>query len=226
MAKKYSALVVDTLMALQNREYMGLLDKQTGLTRDTWRDFGVAIFAFIDELKLLGCELVLVLGEEGTGKSYGIKSLDPNATVWCHADNKPIAFKGGREMYSAEKKNLFIPKNYDEIEKLAKTMVANKLYDDQPLVVFLLAHVAVYEGSDKKVRERLKVLGNMATKMNIEGSVVHCYYTYVTMVNNFPKYQLRTQNTGYNTGRSPEEMHKTLYIDNNFQIILDAIHKY
>jgi hypothetical protein len=97
--------------------------------------------------------------------------------------------------------------------------------------MFLLAHIEDYKSADNadgitNVRQRLKVLGSMATKMNIEGSVVNTFYTYVTMEGTKPKFQLRTQNTGYNTGRSQEELFAEETIPNNFQLILDALDAY
>lgn len=51
--------------------------------------------------------LVLVMGESGTGKSTSIKSLDPKETAIFNILGKRLPFKGSAALYSAENKNLF-----------------------------------------------------------------------------------------------------------------------
>lgn len=224
--------VVDTLTSLQNDEYMGLLDRKTMVVLDHWRDFSVNLYAFVQELKKLKCTIVLVLGSEGSGKSWGVKELNPNDTLWIHADDKPLPWVGASKVWNEEAGNLYVPKGapafrdkYTEIENLIKEMDKDKVNPKQGLIVFLLGHVATYEAPEKVIRERMKTLGNMAGKMNVEGAVVHCYYTYLEVMGEEIKYKLRTRNTGKNTGRSPGGMLPDLYIDNNFQIIVNAIEK-
>lgn len=206
---------------------MSMLDKNEMVTRDKWRDFGVDIYMLMENIKKLdGAEIVLVLGYEGSGKSFGIKGLDPNKTMWLHTDKKGITFKGGRQNYKKEYKNYFDTElnTYDDVFKYVKGCY-NKRDTSVPFVVFLLGHIEDYK-VETQVRQRLKVLGNLATKMNIEGSVTHCYYTYVNKNGNNLEYKLRTVNTGFNTGRSLEGMFTSELIDNNFQLILDGIYKY
>lgn len=49
---------------------------------------------------------VLIIGESGSGKSTGIRNLDPAETVIFNTANKPLPFKGWKSKYSAENKNL------------------------------------------------------------------------------------------------------------------------
>lgn len=51
--------------------------------------------------------LVLVMGESGTGKSTSIKSLDPKETAIFNILGKRLPFKGSAALYNAENKNLF-----------------------------------------------------------------------------------------------------------------------
>ena len=229
--KQYNVAIVDTVNAIQNNQYMRMLDRKTGVTRDKWMDFGVDIYCFLDDLKARGIEIILVLGYEGSGKSYGIKTLNPETTKWFHADNKPPTFKGGLSGYfenrdlTKPKPNYQVPKTYSDIitwidKGREKGVIASNLK------VFILGHIEDFKTADGEMRQRLKVLGNMATKMNIEGSVTHCYYTEITKMGDKLEFKLRTQNSGFNTGRSPDEMFNDTYIPNDFQLILDAIEKY
>jgi hypothetical protein len=225
--EQYNCVIVDTINAVQNDLYMSMLDRNEMVTRDKWRDFGTDIYMLMDDVKKLkNTEIVLVLGYEGSGKSFGIKGLDPNTTMWLHTDKKGITFKGGRQNYKKEFKNYFDTEliNYDEVAKYIKGCHTKRI-QTKPFVVFILGHIEDYK-VETQTRQRLKVLGNLATKMNIEGSVTHCYYTYVNKTHNSVEYKLRTVNTGFNTGRSLEGMFKEELIDNNFQLILDGINNY
>lgn len=49
---------------------------------------------------------VLIVGDSGSGKSTGIKDLNPNETYIFNTANKPLPFKGWKSKYSKENKNL------------------------------------------------------------------------------------------------------------------------
>lgn len=51
--------------------------------------------------------LVLVMGESGSGKSTSIKSLNPKETVIFNILGKRLPFKGSAAVYNTENKNLF-----------------------------------------------------------------------------------------------------------------------
>lgn len=59
--------------------------------------------------------LVLILGESGTGKSTSIKGLNPKETVVFNTLGKRLPFKGSASAYSTENKNLF---KIDDWEKV------------------------------------------------------------------------------------------------------------
>ena len=71
--------------------------------------------------------LVCVLGPTGSGKSTSIKNLDPASTLILalKAIDKPLPFKGSRGMYSAEKKNYFALKDYQDIINYLTSASAN-----------------------------------------------------------------------------------------------------
>jgi hypothetical protein len=50
--------------------------------------------------------LVLILGESGSGKSTSIKGLDPKETVVFNILGKRLPFKGSNALYTAENKNI------------------------------------------------------------------------------------------------------------------------
>lgn len=63
--------------------------------------------------------LVLILGESGSGKSTSIKGLDPKETIVFNILGKRLPFKGSNSLYCAENKNIFSK------EKLGDTLDAN-----------------------------------------------------------------------------------------------------
>lgn len=239
MSKKINKIVVDTLNAIQNNQYMGMLDKKTMVTRDKWRDFGVDIYAFmIEDLQRFGFEVVLVLGYEGSGKSYGIKFAEPGTLMWYNADNKNPTFRHvehGGQKYSARKvygtkikpsPYMLIPKTYQQITEHLEFMESQGALDEENRVAFLIAHVEDYKTQNGEMRQRLKTLGNLASKMNIEGSVENCFYTKLNVVGDNVEFKLDTLNSGNNTARSLEGAFESRYIDNNFETIYQAIVNY
>ena len=238
MSKKIKTICVDTLNGIQNNQYMGMLDKNTMVTRDKWKDFGVDIYMFMtDGLQNLGFETVLVLGYEGTGKSFGIRYLEPGTNIWYNCDNKNPTFKsvehGGntykaRDVYGTKAKPtkyMFIPQTYKDIIAHIKGIKDAGLLDEHP-VAFLTGHIEDYKSADGEIRQRLKTLGGLASKMNVEGSVENCLYTYLDTSNDNPKFKLDTMNTGFNTGRAMHGAFNERYIDNNFETVYKGLTEY
>lgn len=238
MSKKIQTICVDTPNAIQNNQYMGMLDKKTMVTRDKWKDFGVELYAFmVEDLQRLGFEVVLVLGREGTGKSFGIKFLEPGTNIWFNADRKNPTFKNvefnnekinAREVYGTKKnptKFMPLPKTYQDITNYIDGIAKAGMLAENP-VAFIIAHVEEAKGSNDEIRERFKTLGSLATKMNIEGSVEYCLYSHITPKGDKVEYKLDTVNNGFNSARAPEEAFKSRYIDNNFHEIYQAIQNY
>ncbi len=62
--------------------------------------------------------LVVILGESGTGKSTSVKSLVPEETIVINVLGKRLPFKGSAASYSADKKNLFKISAWDKIVTL------------------------------------------------------------------------------------------------------------
>lgn len=62
-------------------------------------------------------QMILVIGEPGTGKSTAIEKLDPESTVIIKPNNKPLPFRGGASKYNLEKKNVVVIKEFKELEQ-------------------------------------------------------------------------------------------------------------
>lgn len=238
MSKQIKTIVVDTLNAIQNNQYMGMLDKKTMVTRDKWKDFGVEIYAFmVDDLQRLGFEVVLVLGYEGSGKSFGLKYLEPGTNIWYNADRKNPTFKdvefasqkfNARKVYGTKIQQtpyMVFPTTYSDITNHIEGIQKQGLLAEKR-VAFLIAHVEDYKSEGGEMRQRLKTLGGLASKMNIEGSVENCFYTKINPLGDKVEFKLDTVNTGTNTGRTLEQAFESRYIDNNYQLIYDAIVNY
>jgi hypothetical protein len=224
---KIRSIVVDTFTAFQKNQVLEKWDNGKA-TQDDWRDYGTDIVLFVKKLKERGFEPVLILGYEGSGKSYGVKALPPKTNIWFNADNKPVTYKGGKLEYGtpANPSNyMIIPKGYDEVLNVVDRIKAKGNLHGNP-IAFLIGHVEDYKSANGVQRQRLKTLGKLTNKVNIEDMFTMCYYTEAVKDGDKMKFSLRTQNSGYDTGRSLEAQHETLFIENNFQKIIDSIDAY
>lgn len=221
---KIRSICIDTLTGIQNEMYMTSLKKPT---HDKWRDWGQDIWRMNSELQDLGFETILILGDPGTGKSSGMRTLPHNTNIWFNADNKNPVWIGGREEYG--KKNSprqpyhIIPKTYDDILTVVKGGLNSNIFEEDRFAI-LTAHVEEYKkGSD--VHYRLKTLGNMATKMQLEGKFETVLYARAIREGGETKFKLDTQNDGYNTVRSPQGLFEPM-IDNDYDFILNKLSEY
>ncbi len=109
-------ICVDTLTALQQNSYME--DKRKP-GHDQWKDYGGAIYSFMSDIQNRGFEIVLILGEPGTGKSSGMRTLPHESNIWYNTDNKNPVWEGGRTEYGRKSNPIapyhLIPTSYKEI---------------------------------------------------------------------------------------------------------------
>lgn len=227
--KKYRSIILDTINGLQNKLYVKFLKDVGKASYDDWRDYGTEILDLYDFIKSLpDVVLVQVLGYEGTGKTVGGSNLSPDETVWLNADGKPLSFFGARGKYPVDnsKKNYKEIKTYEEAKAQILGVHAKR---KGTLIVFVLGHIEDYKATEGgSMRQRLKVLGKMASKLGIEGlNVSHTYYTKIDTSkqdhNDASRYKLTVSNNGANTARSPQGYWKTNEIPNNYQTIVDKI---
>jgi len=222
--KLLKTICIDTLTAIQNEQFM---QNQKKPGHDQWMDYGKDIYSFMSDIQALGFEIVLVLGEPGVGKSSGMRTLDKDTNVWFNADNKNPVWEGGKAEYGKKidprKPYHFIPSSYKEITATIKSAVDKNLFE-KDRYAFITGHTETYKvGNDTK--ERLKILGKMGTKMQLEGKMETVLYARVEMENGSPKYVLETQNNGFNTARSPQNLFEGK-VSNDYKMILEKLSNY
>lgn len=61
--------------------------------------------------------VVVILGESGTGKSTSLRNLNPDETFIINVLNKPLPFRGYKKSYNEEKKNFLNTDDYRRISK-------------------------------------------------------------------------------------------------------------
>lgn len=59
--------------------------------------------------------LIVILGESGTGKSSSLRNLDHKETFIINVLNKPLPFRGYKKLYNDERKNYLESDKYAEI---------------------------------------------------------------------------------------------------------------
>lgn len=153
-----------------------------------------------------------------------MRTLKPGTNIWYNADNKNPVWEGGRTEYGTKiaPKAPFhvIPTSYEEIMNHVNVGIEKDLFETTRYA-FILGHTENYkEGED--TRMRLKTLGNLANKMQIEGKLETVLYSKVEMESGKQQYVLETQNNGYNTARSPMGLFDGK-ISNDYQLIVDKL---
>ena len=219
------SICVDTLTGIQTIQYM-TDRKKPG--HDKWKDYGQAIYSFMDELIKLGFEIVLILGDPGTGKSSGMRTLEPGSNVWFNADAKNPVWVGGRAEYG--KKNNpkmpyhMIPTSYKEILDHVKMCMDKGIFAEDK-IAFITGHTETYKDGHE-MKSRLKTLGNMATNMQLEGRLETVMYSKVEKdETGETQFLLHTMNDGLNTARSPMELFEAK-IPYDYKFVRDKILSY
>lgn len=222
--KKIRTICIDTLTQIQENAYM--MDKRKP-GHDKWKDYAQDIYSFMIQLQELGFELILIVGPPGVGKSSGMRNLPEKTNVWFNADNKNPVWIGGRDQYG--KKNSpkspyhVIPKTYDDIINYLKKGIAAGAFETDRYA-FITGHTETYkEGVETRIR--LKTLGNLANKMQLEGKLETVMYANVESENGKNHYILETQNNGYNTARSPQGLFEGK-VDNDYNMIIEKLSQY
>ena len=194
--------------------------------------------------------VTLILGESGTGKTASLRHLDPQHVLLIQAIRKPLPFKvAGWKPYDKETRqgNLLVTDKSATIERALKTF-------RQPIVViddwqYILANEFM-ERSDEKGYEKFSEIGRHAwdvlraaakgpswrrvyilahtqsddlgrTKIKTIGKMLDEKITVADSV-----YQFSTQNSGNDTVKSPMGMFEDKLIDNDLDVVDDAICAY
>ena len=190
-------------------------------------DMGKDIWQLISDLQDRGFEIILVLGEPGTGKSTGMRTLPPNTNIWFNADNKNPVWEGGKEEYgkkvSPRMPYHLVPKSYGDVINHIDEGLANGMFEEERYAI-LTGHTEDYKsGIDNK--KRLKILGKIGTKMQLEGRLESVFYAEVKKEGAKTHYLLTTENDGVNTARSPMGLFDPV-IENDYNFIIQKLLNY
>lgn len=221
---KIRTICIDTLTGIQNEMYM-LATATPGF--DKWKDWGQDIWRLNSVLQDLGFETILILGEPGTGKSTGMRHLPPNTNIWFNADNKNPVWEGGKQEYGRKNNPRspyhIIPKDYSTIIDHIKVGLEKGMFEEERYAI-LTGHVEEYkQGFDN--RYRLKTLGKLTTRMQLEGKFETVLYAKVIREGTESKYILETQNDGFNTVRSPMGLFDPI-IENDYNFVINKLMEY
>ena len=142
---KVRTVCIDTLTGIQNEMYM-TDSKKPG--HDKWADYGKGIWQLISDLQDLGFEIILILGEPGTGKSSGMRTLPHDTNIWFNADNKNPVWEGGKEEYGKKANPRMpyhlIPKTYKEITDHIKIGLEKGMFEEERYAI-LTGHTEDYK---------------------------------------------------------------------------------
>lgn len=218
---KVRSICIDTLTAIQQNQWM---EDRRKPGHDQWMDYGQAIYGFVHNLQILGFEIILILGEPGTGKSSGMRTLLHNTNIWYNADEKNPVWTGGIQEYgrkvSPRAPYHIIPRSYADITNhIVRGIEKGNFEVDR--FAFVLGHTETYKKGNDNL-ERLKTLGKVATKMQIEGKMETVLYSRVEVEGGKPNFIFETQNSGYNTARSHQDMFEGK-VPNDFNLILRGL---
>ena len=221
---KISTICVDTLTQIQENQFM--LDKKKP-GHDKWKDYSQEIYRFIIDLQNLGFEIILIVGPPGVGKSTGMRHLPSGTNIWYNADNKNPVWVGGKAEYgkkTAPKEPYhIIPTSYSDIISHIQVGLEKGMFEEDRYAI-LTGHTETYkEGAETRIR--LKTLGNLANKMQIEGKLETVLYANVEKEADNLNYILETQNNGYNTARSPMSLFEGK-IENDYNEIINKLKEY
>ena len=215
------SIVVDTLTGIMDELYMTDSIKPT---HDIWKDWAQTTWGFCSALQDMGFELILVVGDPGTGKTLGIRTLPEKTNILYNSDNKNLLWKGASLVYgtkAAPKKPWHqIPFSYDEILDNVQSVLDKGKFEERRFA-FLTGHVETYKKSGVD-HSRLHVIGRVANKMFMERKFEHVFYSKVIIGDNGPEYILETQNDGTNTARSAMDLFEPR-IPNDYQLIVDKL---
>lgn len=197
---------------------------------------------------------ILIYGESGTGKSRSIKNLPKEKVGIINVASKPLPFKQkddkfkifnnsdiGKiiELLKVSKAEIIIIDDFQYImafEFMNKinekgfekfTTIANNIVKLFTTIrelpenkrVYILSHSEI----DENGKERLKTIGKLLNeKINLEGLLTIVLKTSRTN----GKYEFATQNNGFDTVKSPEEMFENERIENDLLLVDNAICDY
>lgn len=196
---------------------------------------------------------VLILGESGTGKSASLRNFKKGEIAVINVAGKPLPFKSDLGMLSSDRypiiadalrqmkapsavvddsqylmANEFMRRSgemgYQKFTDIAKnywTLIAEIVSKQVPQnkIVYFMSHIE----RDANGNEKVKTIGKMLDeKITVEGLFTIVLKTRVED----GKYMFVTQNSGFDTVKSPIGMFESLTIDNDLKLVDDIIRDY
>lgn len=156
-----------------------------------------------------------------------MRTLPSKTNIWFNVDNKNPVWEGGREEYGRKNNPIvpyhIIPKTYEDMVTVINEGIEKGMFEEERFAI-ITGHTENFkEGAE--TRMRLKTLGNLNNKMQLEGKLETVLYSVVELENGTPKYLLETQNNGYNTARSPMGLFEGK-IPNDYNLIIEKLLNY
>lgn len=200
-------------------------------------------------------QMVLVLGESGTGKSTSLRNCDPATTAVVNPVGKPLPFKGKFTMLNSVTDARKIIKFMKEQAAAGKKLIAvddfqyilavpymNRIketgwdkYNDFGSNYFEIIEACKDLPDDVVVAfySHLETLDNGLVTIKLIGKLlrekitIEGLFTVVLRTGvNEAKYYFYTQNSGKDTVKSPIGMFPAYAIDNDMNYVADKIHNY
>lgn len=192
----------------------------------------------------------LILGESGTGKSASLRNFKRGEVAVINVAGKPLPFKSDLPMLVTDKypeivkalKNMKTPSaviddaqyllanefmrrsgelGYQKFTDMAKnywSLIAETINKELPQdkIVYLTSHIERDQNGNEKVKTVGKLLDE---KITVEGLFTIVLKTHVED----GKYTFITQNSGYDTVKSPMGLFDSISIDNDLKMVDDRI---
>lgn len=156
-----------------------------------------------------------------------MRTLDKDTNIWFNADNKNPVWEGGKAEYgkklSPRMPYHLVPKTYKDIVNHIDAVQAKDMFEEERYAI-LTGHTEDYK-SGIEVKRRLKILGNLSTKMQLEGRLETVLYSGVIKDGSETKYVLETENDGMNTARSPMNLFEPI-IENDYKMVIEKLLTY
>jgi hypothetical protein len=196
---------------------------------------------------------VLILGESGTGKSASLRNFKKGEIAYINVTGKPLPFRNDfgtlvTDRYADIKTALLGMKapsaviddaqyllanefmrrsgelGYQKFTDMAKnywSLIVETITRDMPAdkIVYLLSHI----DRDQDGNEKAKTIGKLLDdKITVEGLFTIVLKTHVED----GKYTFFTQNSGFDTVKSPIGMFPDLEIDNDLKLVDNTIREF
>lgn len=195
----------------------------------------------------------LILGESGTGKSASMRNFSKGEVAIINVAGKPLPFKSDLPMITTDRypeivnallkmkaktaviddaqyllANEFMRRSgemgYQKFTDIAKnywSLIAETICKQMPddKIVYVMSHI----DRDQNGYEKVKTIGKLLDeKITVEGLFTIVLKTHVED----GKYTFITQNSGFDTVKSPIGMFDSVEIDNDLKAVDNAIREY